>query len=92
MKDNVYKLIGDITTLATIVSDKTEVDVFIRYSAHVHLLDVSIHPMGWNKGDERCAYHELYINKKGALDSLNNIKQHLIKILKRKKVDLTKIH
>ena len=44
----------DLINLAFEVDEKTNHDIFIRYSGHVNLLHISYHPNGWKTREEMC--------------------------------------
>lgn len=65
MCEEILKLISDIQILSIQVSTTTKADVFLNYSGHVNLLEISCYKDGWNKDNEEQAkyyYKDLYMN------------------------------
>lgn len=87
----IAKIIGDITTLATMVNELTDVCVFVDFSGHVSLLRVRVTPSKKEYNDVIVS-DELYTSERwnkseAGLKSLIQIKLGLKKILRDKKVN-----
>ncbi|TLQ07598.1 hypothetical protein FEZ48_06350 [Marinilactibacillus psychrotolerans] len=90
------KLAGEITTLAALITNSCDTDVFAGYSGHVDTFRVKIYPEGWRT---RCkANEEITIECRigGECDSfslidLYKIKRQLVQILKDKNVDYDRL-
>lgn len=49
MNKETQELLAKIMSLAYEVNEKTNNDVFIRFSGHVNAVDVEWHPNGWDR-------------------------------------------
>ncbi|MDN6291538.1 MAG: hypothetical protein L0J35_00530 [Tetragenococcus halophilus] len=90
------KLAGEITTIAALITNSCEVDVFTNYSGHVDIFRVKIYPEGWSS---RCKVNEEITMEcwiGGECDSfslidLYKIKRQLVQILKDKNIDYDRL-
>lgn len=89
MKKEICQLIGEITSLAVLITEKTEADIFVDYAAHVKALSIKVYPKGWSD-DEVFINYNNYLNKDYSYAELVKVKRQLIKIVIKGHVDLTK--
>lgn len=90
------KLAGEITTLAALITNSTEMDVFVQYSAHVDNLEIDLYQNGWKSDRNRknTLSYSCYIGEKQdpySLKELYKIKRQLVQILKDKKINYKKL-
>lgn len=76
MCEEILKLISDIQILSIQVSTTTKADVFLRYSGHVNLLEISYHKDGWSEDKEEYIHKDIFMNN----EYKTTIKKELIKI------------
>lgn len=89
MKKEICQLIGEITSLAVLITEKTEIDIFVDYAAHVGELGIRVYPEGWSD-DEVFINYDNYINRDSSYAELVKVKRQLIKIAIKGHVDLSK--
>lgn len=85
----IFKLIGEITALASIINTSTEATVFINFSGHVQLFEIKIYSYGWDSNKDADVIQGVYIDYEGSLKKLKKAKQRLVKMALEKKIDLT---
>lgn len=90
------KLAGEITTLAALITNSTEMDVFVQYSAHVDNLEIDLYQNGWesDRNSKNTLSYSCYIGEKQdpySLKELYKIKRQLVQILKDKNVDYDRL-
>ncbi len=97
MYKTIPQLIGEITSLAALITINTKTDVFSDYSGHVNKLQISIHNKGWHSNSEADVYQEIdcdihkYNKEKNIYTNLNKVKAELIKIARKGEVNFSKL-
>ena len=82
MSSIVKKLIGEITSLAFEITNKTKHDVFARYEGHVNAIIISYHDGGYYSGSKEVEILELWMNsEKYHISKLKKAKRKLKKLL-----------
>lgn len=86
------KLAGEITTIAALITNSTDMDIFIQYSAHVDNLEIDFYQNGWkcDVGRRNILSYSCYIGDREDLESLKilyKIKRQFVQILKDEQLD-----
>lgn len=93
MEEKIINLIGEITQLSIKLNKEHKDDIFVNYSGHVDLFEVSHIPGGFNKNKfmSRKVF-QLYIrNVQEDIDKLETVKELLLKMLENKNEPLEKV-
>ncbi len=80
LKPEIIKLCGEIQALGVFVSDISEHDVFVNYSGHVNLLEVTVINDGWTEDCDRTKF-EAYLDGEDLDEKLMHIKKELESLL-----------
>lgn len=97
MNRNINQLVGEIVSLAVLITSNTKADVFINYSAHCDVLNIAIHSDGWKSGVssdiDQAVYTkpDKYRSEEDLVKKLTLIKRELIKIARKGKISFLKL-
>lgn len=86
------KLAGEITTLAALITNSTDTDIFTQYSAHVDNLEIDFYQNGWKSdvGRKNVLSYNCYIGDREDIEALKilyKIKRQFVQILKDEQLD-----
>jgi hypothetical protein len=93
MNKTIPQLVGEITSLAVLITQNTKHDVFVDYQAHVCKLVVGLYVNGWQLGKEHIDA-DVYIdsnNSDEAIKRLTEIKKQLVQIGLKNKLNFSKL-
>jgi hypothetical protein len=89
-------LIGDITSLAVLITQNTKADVFIEYSAHVNKISIKFHPNGWEDKASKPITLDVYLGsqwdkEEDVIKRLQGTKKQLVQFGIKNKLDYSKL-
>lgn len=94
---SISQLVGEITSLAVIITTNTDTDVFINYSAHCDDLEIRIHSDGWKTNSRPDIIEDVftksskYRTEREVMKKLYETEKQLIKIARKGKIDFSKL-
>lgn len=90
------KLAGEITTLATLITNSTEADIFVEYHGHIDKFEMTIYSKGWgsDRNNENTIDSSCYIGEEHdpySLTDLYKAKRQLVQMLKDKELNFERL-
>nr|DAI90591.1 MAG TPA: hypothetical protein [Caudoviricetes sp.] len=97
MYESINQLVGEITSLAVVISSNAKIDIFMEYMPHCNTLYIRVYKDGWSKSNDAdieeslCTKPRKYRTEKEILNKLHQIKQQFIRIARKGKINFSKL-
>jgi len=94
---SINQLVGEITSLAVMITSNTNADVFIDYSAHCDSLEIRIFKDGWENhcgpDIEEDAYTKIgpRRNEENVIKKQQEIEKQLVRIARKGKINFSEL-
>lgn len=97
MNKSINQLVGEITSLAVVITTNTDIDVFTNYVAHCNNVEISIHKDGWVNNHTPDVFETVhmeqnsYKTEKDIIKKLEEVEKQLIRIARKDKINFSKL-